>query len=63
MNQYFNLTNPWRASKATPAFSLHGICKPITCNVGLHTTAIQGPTKPIYKWFSVVDSQYLDEYY
>ena len=25
------------ASTATPALSIHGICNPITCNVGLHT--------------------------
>ena len=34
-----NLTNSWRASTATLAFSMHAICNPITCNVGLHTGA------------------------
>ena len=29
-----------RASRATPALSMHGICNPITCNVGIHTGAI-----------------------
>ena len=28
-----------RALTATPAFSIHGLCNPITCNVGLHTGA------------------------
>ena len=31
--------NSWRASMATPAFIIHGICNPITRNVGLHTGA------------------------
>ena len=29
----------WRASTATPAFTIHGIYNPITCNVGVHIGA------------------------
>ena len=36
----FNPRNTWKASKATPAFSILGLCNPITCNVGLHSGAI-----------------------
>ena len=31
------------ALTATPAFSIHGLCNPVTCNVGLHTGASPKP--------------------
>ena len=37
---YTSDRDSWRASSATPAFSMHGICNPITGNGGLHTGAI-----------------------
>ena len=39
MDSYFNPRNCWRVSKATPTFSMHDLCNPITCNVGLQTGA------------------------
>ena len=39
MNQYFNVRYSRGALTATPAFPIHGLCNPITCNVGLHTGA------------------------
>ena len=43
MNSYLNFRYSLRPSTATPAFSMHGICNPITCNVGLHTRASEKP--------------------
>ena len=42
MNCFFNVIYSWRASTVTPAFSIHGLCSPITCNVGLHTGSTAG---------------------